>query len=94
MHSLVDLVEEGMSACVVLFKDVGETLGFNEGWRMGKLWADMKRGDRDIEVILSIDEAKLFGQMAARLKVKFESTGIAQYDGETKVKIKVLPSVI
>lgn len=79
---------------MVLFKDLGEGLGFNEGWRMGKLWADMKRGDRDIEVILSIDEAKLFGQMAARLKIKFEANGVAQHDGETKVKIKVLPSVI
>tara|TARA_R110000868_G_scaffold222507_1_gene474378 strand:+ start:322 stop:573 length:252 start_codon:yes stop_codon:yes gene_type:complete len=82
-----------MSACVVLFKDVGETLGFHEGWRMGKLWADMKRGDRDIGGIFSIDEAKLFGQMAARLRVKFESEAITNYNGETKVKIKVLPSV-
>ena len=79
-----------MSACVVLFKDLGDGLGFAEGWRMGKLWADMKRGDRDIKGIFSIDEAKLFGQMAARLRVKFESEAITIYNGETRVKIKTL----
>jgi len=83
-----------MSQSVVLFKDLGDSLGFNEGWRMGGLWANMKRGDRDIEVILSIDEAKLFGQMAARLRVKFESEGVVQYDGETKVKIKTLAKLM
>ena len=79
-----------MSQSVVLFKGLGDSLGFNEGWRMGGLWADMKRGARDIKVILSINEAKLFGQMATRLKVRFESEAITIYNGETRVKINTL----
>ena len=79
-----------MSESVILFKDLGDGLGFKEGWRMGQLWADLKRGKRDIEVVLSIDEARFFKQMGSRLNFCFDVEPIKVYGGETKVKIKVL----